>query len=231
MFVDGATLLSSTVIRSSSFTDDCETSFFFLGLAFGTILALNNVFCANLNPSSVILGITHGSYGIGGIIGPVMATAMVSNGILWSRFYFITMALRILCIGFITATFWTYQEDTHTPLLTTLEQTASREAAAEEEARSKLRNLGQALKNRVTIFGALFIFAYQGAEVSISGWFISFLIAYRGGDPAQVGYVTAGFWVSQTPLSSFLPLPPQQKTDDRQTNMTDRAASHLAASS
>jgi fucose permease len=36
--------------------------------------------------------------------------------------------------------------------------------------------------------------AYQGAEVSISGWVISYLINYRGGDPAQVGYVTSGFW-------------------------------------
>lgn len=160
------------------------------------------------------MGVSHGSYGLGGIIGPIMATAMVSNGILWSRFYFITMALRILCIGFVSATFWTYQEDTPNPLLTTLEQTASREAAAEEEARSKSRNLSQALKNRVTIFGALFIFAYQGAEVSISGWFISFLIAYRGGDPAQVGYVTAGFWVSQ---ASSLPLLPQKLTTDKLT--------------
>ncbi|CAI6342125.1 unnamed protein product [Periconia digitata] len=168
--------------------------FFFLGYGFGTVLALNNVFCANLNPSSVILGFSHGSYGLGGIIGPIIATAMVSNGILWSRFYFITLGLRILCIGFVVSTFWSYQEDQPEPLLNSLERTASRQAAEEEKSKSKSRNLGQALKNRVTIFGALFIFAYQGAEVSISGWFISFLIAYRGGDPAHVGYVTAGFW-------------------------------------
>jgi hypothetical protein len=33
--------------------------------------------------------------------------------------------------------------------------------------------------------------------VSISGWIISYLINYRDGDPAKVGYVTAGFWVSR----------------------------------
>ncbi|PVI03591.1 MFS general substrate transporter [Periconia macrospinosa] len=168
--------------------------FFLLGYGFGTVLALNNVFCANLSPSSVILGLTHGSYGIGGILGPIMGTAMVSNGILWSRFYLIILGLRIAGIGLIVSSFWNYEEEPVHPLLTPLEQTASRQAAAEEEAKKKSRNLGQALKNRVTIFGALFIFAYQGAEVAISGWFISFLIAYRGGDPARVGYVTAGFW-------------------------------------
>jgi fucose permease len=78
-----------------------------------------------------------------------------------------------------------------------LEATTSRQTSAENAA-SKLKNLKLALKNKVTIFGALFIFAYQGAEVSISGWFISYLINYRNGDPAKVGYVTAGFWAGIT---------------------------------
>lgn len=51
-----------------------------------------------------------------------------------------------------------------------------------------------ALKNCTTLIGALFIFAYQGAEVSDSGWFISYLINYRSGDPKKVCYVIAGFW-------------------------------------
>jgi fucose permease len=142
----------------------------------------------------VILGAAHGSYGIGGIIAPILGTAMVSHGILWSRFYFITLGLRICCIAFIASTWWSYKEDTPAALISNLERTAGRQTT-DEECESKLRNLKQALKNRVTIFGALFIFAYQGAEVSVSGWVISFLISYRGGDPASVGYVTAGFWV------------------------------------
>jgi len=64
---------------------------------------------------------------------------------------------------------------------------------------SKRSLLVEALKNPVTIIGALFTFAYQGAEVSISGWVISFLITERSGDPAKVGYVTAGFWVRPPP--------------------------------
>ena len=63
---------------------------------------------------------------------------------------------------------------------------------------SKLELLQQAIKNKTTILGSLFIFAYQGAEVSISGWVISFLISYRGGVPSRVGYVTAGFWAGIT---------------------------------
>ncbi|KAI4141067.1 MAG: hypothetical protein L6R39_005518 [Caloplaca ligustica] len=63
---------------------------------------------------------------------------------------------------------------------------------------SKSTLLKEALKNKTTLLGSFFIFAYQGAEVSISGWVISFLISYRHGTPSEVGYVTAGFWAGIT---------------------------------
>ncbi|KAF2180048.1 MFS general substrate transporter [Zopfia rhizophila CBS 207.26] len=172
-------------------------AFFLLGYGLATNLALNNVFCANLHPPTAILGAAHGSYGVGGIVAPIIATVMVSKGDIWSRFYFIPLALRVFCISFAGWAFWSYKEDSPNTLLRALERTASRQATG-EEAESKLYNLKLALKSRVTIFGALFIFAYQGAEVSISGWVISFLINYRDGDPARVGYVTAGFWAGIT---------------------------------
>jgi fucose permease len=158
-------------------------------------LALNNVFCANIQPSSVVLGAAHGSYGVGGTIAPIIGTAIVSQGIVWSRFYFLQLGIYFCSIIFSGWAFWSYEEDSSQTLLTALEATASRQNAT-EGAGSKLKELKLALQNRVTIFGALFIFAYQGAEVAISGWIISYLINYRDGDPVKVGYVTAGFWVS-----------------------------------
>ncbi|KAI1538972.1 MFS-1 domain containing protein [Pyrenophora tritici-repentis] len=166
------------------------TAFFLLGFGAAINLALNNVYCANTHPPSVILGLAHGSYSVGGIIAPIIGTAIVSRGILWSRFYFLTVGLRFFCIAFAGLTFWSYTEDAEESLL---EPTSTRQTATEDAA-SKFKNLKLALKNKVTIIGAIFIFAYQGAEVSISGWFISYLINYRNGDPAKVGYVTAGFW-------------------------------------
>ena len=166
-------------------------SFYILGLGAAVNLALNNVHCAHTHPPSVILGLAHGSYGVGGIIAPIIGTAIASRGIIWSRFYFLCVGLRICCMAFAAWSFWSFKEDTEAGFLDT---TTSRQTATEDTT-SKLRNLKQALKNKVTILGALFIFAYQGAEVSISGWFISYLIKYRNGDPATAGYVTAGFWV------------------------------------
>lgn len=65
----------------------------YLVLGFGEALnlALNNVFTSNLANPTVILGGAHGSYGVGGILGPIVATGLVSTGIHWSRFYIVAL--------------------------------------------------------------------------------------------------------------------------------------------
>jgi fucose permease len=46
-------------------------AFFFLGYGMATNLALGNVFAANLQNGTKMLGMMHGSYGIGGTVGPI----------------------------------------------------------------------------------------------------------------------------------------------------------------
>ncbi|TLD37967.1 MFS general substrate transporter [Venturia nashicola] len=168
-------------------------AFAFIGYATAINLALNNVFCSTLANAAVVLGIAHGAYGVGGVAGPIIATALVSHGLVWSRYYFFTLGIRVVCCGFAGWAFWGHEKEAPVRLINALEQTVSRQAVETGEP-GKRELLAQALRNRVTLMGALSTFAYQGAEVSISGWVISFLISYRHGDPAQVGYVTAGFW-------------------------------------
>jgi fucose permease len=172
--------------------------FFFLGWAMAINLALNNVFCANLDHSTVILGAAHGAYGVGGVVGPIIATTLVSHGAIWSRYYAIPLGICLLGAVLAGWAFRGYEQETPALLLSSLERTASQREALEVSQPSKRKLLVQALKYSVTLIGALFTFAYQGAEVSISGWVISFLITVRHGDPAHVGYVTAGFWVGNT---------------------------------
>lgn len=177
-------------------------AYLLLGFGAAVNLAMNNVFCANLANATVVLGMAHGSYGVGGTVAPIIATAMISNGILWSRFWLITIGLR--CIGFFAAgwAFWDYEKERINGFTNSLQETLSRQSAPATTNTttelSKLQILQRALKSRTTIIGALFIFSYQGSEVSESGWFISYLIDYRNGDPSKVGYVTAGFWAGIT---------------------------------
>ncbi|KAG8527584.1 uncharacterized protein KY384_007737 [Bacidia gigantensis] len=183
-------------------------SFFFLGLGMAINLALSNVFCANLAKGTTILGFMHGSYGIGGTIGPLMATGLVTHGRSWSTFYYIMLAVGLMNLAIAFFSFRTYEIDS--PVSHSLQPTQSNPTGTT----SKSALLWQAVHNRTTILGALFIFAYQGAEVSISGWVISFLISYRHSSPSRVGYVTSGFWGGIT-LGRFLLSPWAHKIGEK----------------
>ena len=177
-------------------------AYLFFGFGVAVNLACINVFCANLANSTVLLGAAHGSYGVGGTIAPIIATAMVSNGILWSRFFLIIIGLRVACFFFAGWAFKDYEKEGingHTNSLPapTAARNQNRQGINTTQP-SKRTLLLRALSNRTTLIGALFIFSYQGGEVSESGWFINFLIDYRSGNPSKVGYVTAGFWAGIT---------------------------------
>ncbi|GKZ20064.1 hypothetical protein AbraIFM66951_008215 [Aspergillus brasiliensis] len=172
-------------------------SFFLLGFGIAINLALNNVFCANLANGTAALGALHGAYGMGGIIGPLVATALASHGVRWSYFYSINLAMSLINLVVAVWAFQKYEKELPTQLLTALHRTTSQQTSGPAQP-ARTHVLQQALKSRPTLLGALFIFAYQGAEVSISGWVVSFLINYRHGDPSRVGYVSAGFWAGIT---------------------------------
>lgn len=114
---------------------------------------------------------------------------MINSGAVWSDFYAILLGLGV--INGVTAFFVNhkFEVETETLLLTTTTNTSSRSENA--------TGLIKAIQNRATILGAFFIFAYQGAEVSLSGWILSFLLTNRSTSKSQspsLGYVTSGFW-------------------------------------
>ncbi|KLU92461.1 hypothetical protein MAPG_11405, partial [Magnaporthiopsis poae ATCC 64411] len=54
-------------------------SFFLIGFGMTFSLAMANTFCAALRSGTALLGILHGSYGAGGTVGPLVATAVVTR--------------------------------------------------------------------------------------------------------------------------------------------------------
>lgn len=149
-----------------------------------------------------------------GIVSPIAASALVQRGILFSRFYAILIGLRCISLALVGWAFRNLEREAPQAqtieLISTAERTAREQMQAQAQSQqppvqkqNSLQELRRALSNRVTLLGALFIFAYQGAEVSISGWVISFLLDYRGSSPDKVGYVTAYFWVSSRVLQIY----------------------------
>lgn len=194
--------------------------FLLIGLGEAINVSSGNTFAANLQNGTTMLGAMHGSYGIGGTIGPLIATAVVTKGhTIFSRYYFLPLGVAIFNLCFAGWSFWHFEADSNPTLLTTVERISSNaqnEPAPSAKTRAKERfvNMLKAFKTKTVILGALFIFAYQGAEVSISGWVISFLISTRNGDPSAVGYVTSGFWAGIT-LGRFLLSHPAHKVGEK----------------
>ena len=82
--------------------------------------------------------------------------------------------IRLMCVALTGWSFRNYENEETTQFSNSLVEIASRQAAAESGNASKFRSIVKAFKQRTTLIGALFIFAYQGIEVSESGWFISY---------------------------------------------------------
>jgi MFS family permease len=131
-------------------------SFWFTGTGMALFLATSNAWIVNLIGGTSVLGFCHGLYGVGGVVSPLIATAMISRGIRWSFFYCIPLGVSIASIGFTGWSYRSFEDDTSQQLLTALERTASRRAAADGEE-TKRQLLWRAAKNRTTLLGALFI--------------------------------------------------------------------------
>ncbi|TLD08075.1 hypothetical protein PspLS_10572 [Pyricularia sp. CBS 133598] len=173
-------------------------AFFPIGLSMAINLSTAQIFCGSLRSGTALLGILHAAYGIGGTVGPLIATSIVTapgaTTAAWSRYYFITMGVAVFNGVLAYVSFCHYEPESAQPA----QQSPSDGSPAPPKTSPGLGTMIQALRSPVVLVCALFNFAYQGAEVSISGWVISFLITARGGDPASVGYVTAGFWAGIT---------------------------------
>ncbi|KAK2608648.1 hypothetical protein QQS21_002759 [Conoideocrella luteorostrata] len=180
-------------------------AYFFVGFGLAINVAMGNTFCGALQNGTFILGLMHGTYGIGGISGPLMATALVTVAdAVWSRYYIITLGVVVMSLAMALWSFWGFERE---------QNPAARSREAHPDG-SLLLGMLSALKLRVVLLGAIFIFAYQGAEVSISGWVISFLITVRDGDPSSVGYVSSGFWAGIT-VGRFLLSGPAQRIGEK----------------
>lgn len=197
--------------------------FFFGGLGAAIAISQMNIFLSRLEKASTALGYYHGCYGIGATLSPLIATQFVNHNFAWHYYYLIVLGAMIInCIN-LFASFsgadkdlapWDGKEDlpqediTHGNITGNEIETSiglsdlnnqSRDLAEESLMKEEKKRLDKelfklALQNKTVWTLGLFLFFYQGSEVAMGGWIVTFLLEYRNGNPKYVGYVASGYW-------------------------------------
>jgi fucose permease len=164
------------------------TGFFFGGMGLGLTLSQFHVFLTNFDKSSTYLGYFHGTYGLGATISPLVGTALAERHVNWNYFYFILIGLMCINIVNIYFAFMGLEED-----LKPFEEEHHISPNVQERT-----ILADALTNKLTWLASLFVLFYQGSEVSLGGWIVTFLRDYRLHKSPSVGYVASGYWFGLT---------------------------------
>ncbi|KAF8421639.1 MFS transporter [Tirmania nivea] len=154
------------------------------GFGSGTVDAAWNSYIGVMDQSNEILGLLHGMYGVGAISSPIIATFMVTHGYQWYEFYYLMIGVAFLSVIFSGTAFWGETAEVYRSVNGT---------TGEQGGRTR-----ESMKNKVTWLIALFLWLYLGAEVSLGGWIVTFMIRVRNGSPFDSGMVSAGFWIGLT---------------------------------
>ena len=113
----------------------------------------------------------HGAYGLGGMLAPLAATAMIASaGLEWYAFFYIMCGLLVLELVVGLAVFWkadgrAFREE--------LGRAQSVGGGGDRGAKGG-GVLRKVLGSRVVWICSIFLLMYVGSEVSISGWTVTF---------------------------------------------------------
>ncbi|KAI9290224.1 major facilitator superfamily domain-containing protein [Umbelopsis sp. AD052] len=144
-----------------------------LGGALALLDAGCNVFPSFLPYATTIINFIHAFYGLGALVGPLIASSLLANNLSWKVSY------MILC-----------------GMAATVEN--SSRVVEESKPVQKRGTFTQVVRLKYTWIVAIFLLFYVGIETTIGGWGYTFLTVARYGDAVQMGRVMSGYWAGLT---------------------------------
>ncbi|KAI0340894.1 MFS general substrate transporter [Trametopsis cervina] len=185
----GKTVFAATVVELLGNIIDCSQhnnfnfmcfGFFVVGSAFATQLGLLNSYFATLSKPLMWTGFLHGVYGLGAFASPQVATAMLVRGIPYNLFYTTNVAMNVPLIVLAWFAF------------------SKLEALPRHPTELPGINSGllrETLKSRAVWSLSIFLMLYVGAEESLGGWIVSYIIEVRKGDPQGASWVASAMYL------------------------------------
>ena len=185
-----------------------------LGYASGVLESVLNTYLASLPDARALLNQLHAFFGVGALLGPVVASWIVGFAP-WTLVYLVlAVAYLPLVIGFLVS--YPRRQATGSlaplpgppaplpgPVVPLFEPVValSESPAAPAESPAPRRDgglLGAALRERGVLLGAAFLAIYVGLEIGMGNWGFSYLVEARGLSSSLAGYSVSGYWLGLT---------------------------------
>jgi fucose permease len=148
-----------------------------LGYGTGLLESVLNAYVAQMPRPAGRVNRLHAFFGVGALLGPLLATWMLRSWS-WPSVYLVIAALLL-------------------PLLAVVLVVFPKPGVSVEETvyRGLLRDT---VRDRAVLLGALFLAVYVGLEISVGNWGFSFLVDGRGQSQLLAGYAVSGYWFGLT---------------------------------
>ncbi|KAF7559306.1 hypothetical protein G7046_g4849 [Stylonectria norvegica] len=158
----------------------------FAGFGNGLEDSAYNAWVGNMHNANELLGLLHGSYGLGATISPLIASAMVTKGNLeWYTFFYIMCGIVVVEFVLGMSAFWTATGAAYRKRLN-------------YNSGSDRTTTRTVLREPITWLAAVFLLGYVGAEVSLGGWIVTFMLRVRHAEPFLAGLTVTLFWLGLT---------------------------------
>jgi fucose permease len=155
-----------------------------VGFGTGMTDAGLNAYVASLPNNGKLLNYLHAFYGIGALLGPLVASTLLAQGLGWHATYLAWLTLALLIwLGL---------------LLAFKQRNQQNQQNAQGTERQGGNLLAATLRLRGVWLGAFFLLFYVGTEVSLGNWGYSFLTLARSGLPLFSAWVISGYWCGLT---------------------------------
>jgi fucose permease len=154
----------------------------FSGYGIGTVESVLNAYLTELPGSTRLLGRLHGFFGVGALLGPLLAAWLLRSHAWTSVWIVLALAWIPLTACFAAA----YPREVRT-----VQRETSRDAAGRGL-------LGSVLTQPAVTLAALFLAIYVGLEIGVGNWGYSYLVSDRGQANLLAGYTVSGYWLGLT---------------------------------
>jgi len=160
------------------------------GYATGVLESVLNVYLAALSDATTLLNRLHAFFGVGALLGPLLAAWIVSVAS-WRT---VSLVLAAACVPLVAGFLAAYPGR---PAAGTAE-TPETVAPSGTAPGSSGSLLGAALRDPGVLLGAAMLAVYVGTELGVGSWGFGYLVQARGMPRSLAGYAISGYWLGLT---------------------------------